>query len=303
MTLATRLATLPAPIRCALWMSLSAFGYSASAVLVRYLSGTLHIFEIAFLRNIFGLMFMLPWLMHVGLGALRTSVPGRHAVRGLFSVVNMWCLFGALALAPVADVAAITFLMPIVGSLFAVIFLKEVAGGRHWAAMFVGFLGALVVIRPGLAEFNAGLLLAVGAVLVGSTVAMMIKTLLRTDSPDTIVVYLFVSHIVFGIVPSVLVWRTPDLAEWSWLVMLGFLGMVTQRGFNRAMAVADVTVALPFNFSRLIWAALFGYLVFAEIPDFWTWTGGTVIFLASVYLARLTMRAKGGRARPPESAP
>ncbi len=283
-------------------MSLSAFGYSASAAIVRYLAGSLHVFEMAFLRNLFGLMFMLPWLMHVGWGALRTSRPGRHFVRGLFSVVNMWCLFGALSLAPLADVAAITFLMPIVGSIFAVVFLKEVASGRSWMAVLVGFLGALIVIRPGMADYNTGLLLAVGAVLAGATVAMLIKTLLSTDSPDTIVVYLFISHVVFGLVPAILVWRTPDLEGWFWLVMLGFFGMVTQRGFNRAMAVADATVALPFNFSRLIWAALFGFLVFAEIPDFWTWTGATVIFLASVYLARLNTRLKG-KETPKNSVP
>lgn len=294
--LTSRLEALPAPVRCALWMSLSAFGYSASAAIVRHLAGSLQVFEIAFLRNLFALMFMLPWLMNVGVGALKTSRLGRHVVRGMCSAVNMWCLFGALSLAPVADVAAITFLMPIVGSIFAVIFLKEVSSGRNWAAVFVGFLGALIVIRPGMAEYNAGLLLAVGAVLAGATVAMLIKTLLRTDSPDTIVVYLFLAHIVFGIVPAALVWRMPTLEGWIWLVVLGFFGMVTQRAFNRAMAVADATVALPFNFSRLIWAALFGYLAFAEIPDFWTWTGGAVVFLASVYIARLNTRLKGGTA-------
>ena len=290
-----RLEALPAPVRCALWMSLSAFGYAASAAIVRHLAGALQVFEIAFLRNLFGLMFMLPWLIHVGVGALKTSRLGRHVVRGMFSVVNMWCLFGALALAPVADVAAITFLMPIVGSIFAVIFLKEVSSGRNWAAVFVGFLGALIVIRPGMAGYDAGLLLAVGAVLAGATVAMLIKTLLRTDSPDTIVIYLFLSHTVFGIVPALLVWRMPTLEGWFWLVTLGFFGMVTQRAFNRAMAAADATVALPFNFSRLIWAALFGYLAFAEIHDFWTWIGRAVSFLASVYIARLNTRLKGGK--------
>ncbi len=285
---------LPAPVRCALWMSLSAFGYSSSAVLVRYLSGSQHIFEIAFMRNVFGLAFMAPFLMRVGLGALKTRRLGLHGVRGVCSLLNMWCLFGALSLAPVADVAAITFLMPIVGSIFAVIFLKEVSSGRNWAAVFVGFLGALIVIRPGMAEYNDGLLLAVAAVFTGSTVAMMIKTLLRTESPDTIVVYLFTAHVIFGLVPAIMVWKNPSPEEWFWLVMMGFLGMITQRGFNRAMAVADATVALPFNFSRLIWAALFGYLVFAEIPDFWTWTGATVILMASVYIARLNTRKKGG---------
>lgn len=288
--LVSRLKALPATIRCALWMSLSAFAYSASAALVRYLAGEMHIFEIAFLRNLFGLMFMLPFLMRMGADALRTAHLGRHVLRGIFSVANMWCLFGALALAPLADVAAITFLMPVVGSIFAVIFLKEVSAGRNWMAVLAAFVGALIVIRPGMTGYNPGLLLALGAVFAGATVAMMIKTLLRTDSPDTVAFYLFLSHIVFGVVPALLTWTTPSLATWGWLIVLGWLGMVTQRAFNRAMAVADATVALPFNFSRLIWSALFGFLAFSEIPDEWTWTGGTVIFAASIYLARLNTR-------------
>lgn len=274
-------------------MSLSAFGYAASAALVRYLSHTIPIFEMAFLRNLFGLLFMVPWLMRVGLGAMRTSRPGRHAVRGIVSTANMWCLFGALSLAPVADVSAITFLMPIVASILAVVFLKESSSARQWAASFIAFGGALLVIRPGMAGFNEGLMLALGAVAAGSTVATLIKSLLDTDSPDTIATYLFVSHVVVGIIPALLVWVTPSLWETALLVLLGFLGAVVQRCFNRAMLATDATIALPFNFSRLIWAALFGWLIFAEVPDIWTWSGGTVIFVCSLYIAHITTRAKG----------
>lgn len=280
--------------RAALWMSVSAFGYAASAAIVRHLTATLPVFEVAFLRNVFGLMFMLPWLMRVGLGALHTRHLGRHAVRGVVSLLNMWCLFAALSLAPVAEVSAITFLMPITASVLAVIFLKERASMRQWAAALLGFLGAMIVIRPGMAGFNAGLLFALGAVVAGSAVAIMIKTLLRTDSSDTVATYLFISHTVFGLIPALLVWRWPGPWELLWLVMLGSLATVTQRSFNRAMALADATVVLPVNFTRLIWATLFGYLAFAEIPDLWTWVGGVVIFASSIYLARLN-RSKAGK--------
>lgn len=294
MSLPPRFQSLSAPVRAALWMSASAFGYAVSAVIVRHLSKTLPVFEIAFLRNVFGLLFMVPWLMRVGLGALRTDHLGRHAVRGVFSTVNVWCLFSALALVPVADVAAISFLMPVVGSIFAVVFLKEVSSGRQWGATLAGFAGALIVIRPGMATFNAGLLFALASVLAGASVATLIKSLVRTDSPDTIATYLFISHTAFSLVPAILVWQTPSLVELFWVVMLGLFATVIQRCFNRSMALADATVALPFNFSRLIWAALFGFLVFAEIPDLWTWIGGAVIFAASIYTTRLNTRRPSG---------
>ena len=261
-----RLNAMPPVVRAAYWMTISAFGYAASAALVHHLSQRLPVFEIALARNVFGLCFMMPWLMRVGIGALRTQHLGMHATRGLMSAVNMWLLFGALSLAPIADVSAITFMMPIVASIFAVIFLKEATTFRQWMAALAGFAGALIVIRPGLADYNPGLLLAVGAVLLGSGVAMMIKSLLKYDPPDTVAVYLFGSHIVFGLVPAILVWMTPTWQELLWMVLLGYLGAVVQRAFNRAMSETDASVALPFNFTRLIWAALFGYLFFAGSP-------------------------------------
>src|SRR5690606_22910102 len=128
--------------------------------------------------------------------------------------------------------------------------------------------------------------------LAGSVISMMIKTLLRHDSADTVAVYLFLSHLVIGLVPAIVVWVTPTLEELLWMVVLGYFGALVQRAFNRSLSVADASVALPFNFSRLIWAALFGYLFFAEIPDLWTWVGGTGIFVASIWLTRITA-AKG----------
>jgi drug/metabolite transporter (DMT)-like permease len=280
---------LSAPVRAALWMTASALGYGVSAVIVRHLTRTMPVFEIVFIRNVFALLFMAPWLMRVGLGALRTDHPGRHLVRGAFSAINVWFLFGALALAPVADVAAISFLMPVVGSIFAVLFLKEVTSGRLWGATFIGFLGAVIVIRPGMAAFNLGLIFALVSVLAGATVSILIKTLVRTDTPDTIAAYLFIWHTLFSIIPAIMVWQVPSLAELFWCAMLGLFATMVQRCFNRSMALADATVVLPFNFSRLIWAALFGFLAFAEIPDLWTWVGGGVIFASSIYITRFGM--------------
>jgi drug/metabolite transporter (DMT)-like permease len=285
-----RIEDLPVTVRAAYWMLISAFGYSASIAIVHHLVDRLPIFEIALARNVFGLMFMLPWLMKVGLGAMRTSHMGKHAIRGVLSASNVWLLFAALAYAPVADVSAITFMMPIGASVLAVFILKEQTSFIQWVAIITGFAGALIVIRPGMAGFNPGLLFAVGAVCAGSLISMMIKTLLRYDSGDTVATWLFISHIVLGIVPAILVWVTPVWEDLLWLILLGYLGAVIQRTFNRSMALADATVVLPYNFTRLIWAALFGFMFFAEIPDLWTWIGGAVIFVSSIWLTRINSR-------------
>jgi len=282
-------------VRGAWWMTVSAFAYAASIAIIHHVAQELHFMQVVFLRNVFGFLFMLPWLMRVGLGALKTSRLHMHAVRGAMSALNVWFLFAALWLAPVADVAAITFMMPIVASIFAVVFLKEKTTVLRWVAIALGFAGALMVIRPGMAGYNPVLLLAVGSVLAGATVAILIKTLIRHDSADTIAFYLFVSHIVFSVGPAIYFWAAPTWEQLGWCVALGYLATVIQRNFNKAMGEADATIVLPFNFTRLIWAALFGWLFFAEFPDLWTWIGGLVIFAASIWLTRMTAGGKKTR--------
>ena len=283
---------LPVVAQAAWWMTLSAFAYAASIGIAHHLTEHLPVFEVALGRNVFAVVFMLPWLIRVGLGAMRTNHFGMHAIRGLFSAANVWFLFGALAVAPIADVSAITFMMPIVASILAVLFFRENTNLWQWVATLIGFGGALIVIRPGMADFNPGLLLAVASVIAGSAVAMLIKGLLKYDSSDTVAAWLFISHTVLGLIPAVIVWVNPSWWDVFWMVVLGYLGTVIQRAFNRSMALADATVVLPFNFTRLIWAALFGFLFFAEIPDIWTWVGGTIIFLASVWLTRIATARK-----------
>ena len=289
---AERFNTLSVVIQAAWWMTLSAFAYAASIGIAHHLTEHLPVFEVALGRNVFAVAFMTPWLMKVGLSAMRTSHFGMHAVRGLFSAANVWFLFGALAVAPIADVSAITFMMPIVASILAVLFFREKTSVWQWVATLAGFGGVLIVIRPGMADFNPGLLLAVASVIAGSAVAMLIKGLLKHDPSDTVAAWLFVSHTVLGLIPAIIVWIQPSWQEVLWMALLGYLGTVIQRAFNRSMALADATVVLPFNFTRLIWAALFGFLFFAEIPDIWTWIGGTVIFLASVWLTRISTARK-----------
>ena len=281
---------LPGPIRAAFWMTTSAMFYTVSVTIVRHLSQTLPTFEIVFFRNFLALPFMLPWLISVGLGALHTRRLGLHAVRGLFSATNLWCTFGAVAFLPVADLTAIAFLQPIIAVIAAAVFLREVIGLHRGIAIAVGFAGALIVIRPGIDAVNIGVGLALAGTMAAAIVPLFVKVLARTDPPDTIAAYLFLIHTVLALVPAIVVWRTPSLGEFAWLAALGFFAMLIHRCFNRAIVAADMSVSLPFNFTRLIWAALLGWLAFGELPDVWTWVGGTVIFGATVALGRIATR-------------
>lgn len=285
--LATRFAALPGPVRSGIWMSISAITYVISIAIGRYLAPSIEVFQIAFLRNAFAIVFMMPWLINVGLGAMRTKQIGKHVIRGFMSSTNVTLLFAAVALIPIADMSAINFLQPVIGAAIAGFVLGEVAGRKRWLAILLGFAGALLVIRPGFTEFNLGMAYALGSAIAGALVSIMIKTLVRSDPPDTIAAWLFVTQTLILLVPTLFVWQMPSIEEWGLFVFIGAMSVILQRTYNRGIQAADISIAMPFNFTRLIWAALLGWLVFAEFPDVWTWVGGTIIFVSAVWLTRL----------------
>jgi drug/metabolite transporter (DMT)-like permease len=282
-----RFNALPGAARAGIWMSMSAVTYAVMIFFGRYLAPDVPVFEIAFLRNAFAIVFMLPWLMRVGMGAMRTKRIGRHIVRGAMSSTNVTCLFFSVSYLPIADASAINFLQPLLGAVIACLFLGERASVLRWLAILLGFAGALVVIRPGLGTFNIGVAFALGSALAGAVVAIMIKTLVRTDPPDTIAAWLFVTQTLILLIPTLFVWVMPTWEQWGIFACLGLTSVVLQRCYNRGMQAADVSIAMPFNFTRLVWAALIGWMVFGEFPDLWTWIGGAVIFIASVWLTLL----------------
>ncbi len=284
--LIARFSALPGPVRSGIWMSVSAITYVISIAIGRYLAPDIEVFQIAFLRNAFAILFMMPWLMGVGIGAMRTNQIGKHILRGFMSSTNVTLLFAAVALIPIADMSAINFLQPVIGAALAGFFLGEVANRRRWLAIGMGFIGAVLVVRPGFAEFNLGIAYALGSAVAGALVSIMIKTLVRTDPPDTIAAWLFVTQSLILLVPTILVWHMPTAEQWGLFVFIGFTSVILQRTYNRGIQAADISIAMPFNFTRLVWASLFGWIVFAEFPDMWTWIGGTVIFIASVWLTR-----------------
>ncbi len=276
--------SLPGSVRAGIWMSLSAIAFVVSLAISKLLAPDIHVFQIVFLRNAFAMVFMLPWFMRVGRSALQTQRIGRHILRGTLSSINVTLLFAATAFLPIADISAINFLQPVIGAAIAVLFLGEVAGVKRWAAILVGFVGAVAVIRPGFTELNWGILFALGSTLSGAVITVLIKTLVRTDTPDTIAAWLFITQTALLVIPTAIVWKTPPPELWILIGSMGLASFILQRTFNRGIQAADVSVAMPFNFTRLIWAAVLGWAVFGDFPDVWTWIGGAIIFGASLWL-------------------
>ena len=259
--------------------------------IARHLADNLHMLLIVFWRAAFGVVFMLPWLARRGLGALRTDKIAFHGVRTVSNYGGILFLFYAATLMPFADITAIGFTRPIIGSVLAILILGEAARARRWWATLAGFAGAMIVVRPGFVDFNPGVWLVIGSVVLGGFSAILTRYMVRTDSPDTVAMYMMAFLTPISLVPALFVWRWPDGGELLWLVLIGAIGMVSQRSITRAYHAAEATVALSFDFLRLPVAALIGYVLFAERPDVWVWVGGAVICAATVTLGHRESRA------------
>jgi drug/metabolite transporter (DMT)-like permease len=276
---------LPGAVRGAAWMTLSGALFSFNAAAVRQLAGEVNGIEVAFFRALIGVPLMLPWLMGVGLAALTTRHLKLYVARGTISGANTMFWFTALGFIPVADATAISFLAPIFGSLAAVIALHEPMRLRRWTAVAIGFAGMTIILRPGFAEVNLGAGLVLASTLGVAVNAVMVKTASRTDSPDTIAFYQILIMVPVTLVPALFVWSWPSLEGWFWLGVVGLASTLAHRALGRAYAAADVTAIQPFDFVRLPFAVGFGYAMFAELPDVWTWVGGATIFVSSAYIA------------------
>ena len=296
---------LPPPTRGMLLLLGATIGFASMHAVIRIASSEQHPFEVAFFRNLFGLVFIAPFLLRHGFGALRTRKLPLHAVRGAVHVSAMLMFFLAVPITPLGTVAALSFTAPLFVTVGAVLLLGEAVRVRRIVALIAGFAGALVIIRPGMAALDPGSLLVLGSSAVWAAALILIKLLSRTESSLTMTAYMAVFLTPLSSIAAAFVWQWPTLEDLGWFALMGSVGTLGHLCLGQAFREADATVVLPVDFLRLIWSSLYGYLLFNEIPVLYVWIGGVVIFASTLYLAyreakvaRATIAAKAG-APPP----
>ena len=266
-------------------MCLSTVAFSIMHGLVRFVSEVLPPFQIAFFRNIFGLAFLLPLLMRYRFAVLRTKQIGLHALRGVINIAAMLMYFTALSISPIAKVTALGFTAPIFMAILAVIVLGERFRIYRWSAIFLGFVGILIILRPGLIVIDTGALLVIGSAVLWAVAMLIIKIQSRTESSLTIVAYMGIFLGVFSIAPALWVWQPFEIQTLGLMVLIGLFGSIAQMAISESLKETDPTALMPFDFLKLIWTAMIGAWFFAEIPDIFTWIGATVIFSSGLFIA------------------
>ncbi len=282
-------------LRAALLMLGSTMLFGLMTVAIRLASETLHTFEIAFFRNFFGLVAALPLLLRHGPDLLKTTQWPRYVFRCAIGVVSMLCGFWAIGHLPLAQAVALSYSTPIFVTIAAVVFLHEQVRGRRWAAVALGFVGVMIIVRPGTAGFSAGTLVALAAAVLSGIVSIQIKQLSKVEPADRIVLLTTLLWVPMSLLPALTVWEWPRGIAWVWVIAAGFLGTGGHMLWTRALKLGDVSALTPISFMQLPIVAVAGWLLFQERLDRWTAIGAGVIFAANAYIAhreaRLARRA------------
>ena len=283
--LATRLSGVPGPILGMANMLASASSISSINGFVVHLSYSMHVFEIAFFRQLFGFIFMSAVFLRGGLRPLMTRRLGLHVIRSVLNVIAMLAFFYGLTLEPMAKVVSLSLTAPLFATVGAVLFLGEKMNRHRWVALMLGFTGALIILRPGFQTISLGALMVLGSNAVWSVALVVIKILSRTESSVTIAIYATILQTPVALAFALFFWSTPTLEQLGYLVIIGIGGTVAQICLGEAFRYADATLVLPIDFTKLFWASLIGYLFFEQVPDIWIWPGAFVVFLAVFYNA------------------
>lgn len=268
-----------------LWM----FAYAALISLmhgsIRHVSAGMHPFEIAFFRNLFGLIAVIPWFIRLGWAPLGTKRLGLLIGRGALNTVCMLAFFTALSTTPLTEVTALSFIAPVFAAVLAIFVFGDHIGFRRWVAILIGFAGVFVVLRPGFTEIGTGQILVLFAALGWGVCLIIIKLLGRTESSVTITTYMSLVMAPLSLIPAAFFWTWPSWEQLAWLALLGTLGGFGQMAMSEAYRVADTHVLTPVDFTRLLFVATVAYLAFGEVPDIFVWIGGAMIFGATAFIA------------------
>lgn len=274
----------PPALRGIVVMVLSTLAFSSMHAAIVAVSKELHPHQIVFFRNAFGVLIFMPVILRTGVGLWRTERLGMHVLRAALNVCAMIAFFTALAITPITRVTALGFTAPLFMAVLSVLLLGERMLVFRWIALALGFAGTLVILRPGAIPLDLGSMLVIGSAFVWALTMIVIKKLSTTESSVTTTGHMILWLSLFSVVPAVLAWRHPSLEAWVLLIFIGCAGTLAQLLLAEALKQADSTTVMPYDFLKLVWAALFGYFLFGQSADVFVWLGGILVFAAGTYV-------------------
>jgi drug/metabolite transporter (DMT)-like permease len=265
---------------------------------VKFLSDDLHPIIICFYRCLMGLILITPFVARNNFQALQTDNMRLQIFRALINIISMICWFSAISMMHFEKATALGFTTPLFTTVLAVLILGEVIRFHRTAALLLGFVGILIIIRPGYMPFEFGTVLMLIASFSFSFVLIFVKKLSATDSSLTIIFYHLLYMTPAFFILSLFYWENINFNQLIIFILMGASGLLSHWCLAQAFKMSDTTFVMPLQFTKLIWASLIGLFIFAEQPDIWTWVGGVIIFISVVYITYREAFKKKGTSKP-----
>ena len=238
----------------------------------------LNVFTTGFLRFFFGFLIITPYILKTRFEVFSTKNLKIHILRSALNLPAMLLGFAALAMLPLEKMTAIHFIVPIIVTILAVIFLKEKIYLYRSIALVMGFLGMLIILRPGIIDISIGIYMALISSLIWSVVIILTKKVSKDDSAITILSHQYVYMSLFSFPLVIYFWDQPSLKTIIFILCAAMSGTILHIALNHAYKLVDVTMTQPYSFLGLVVSSIIGYFVFSDKPDFYTWLGASVIF-------------------------
>ncbi|MBU6338423.1 MAG: DMT family transporter [Rickettsiales bacterium] len=261
---------------------LACFLASVLIALVRYLSENFHILFIVMVRNFFGLLFFLPQILIDYKSVFKTSKLKLHIFRGTNGLASMMIWFHVVTVLPLSEAVSISFIIPIITTLVAMIYLKEKVTSKNWIGCFVGFVGILIILRPGFKEFNNAYFYSFASVILWVISNIIIKVMTKTEKPQTIVAYMSLVMLICSIPFALPHLKAIGFVDLLWFAALGLVSNLLHIFISTAYTKADLSYVQPFDFTRLVFTAIISYFAFDEVIDFWVIVGSLIILFGVI---------------------
>jgi len=245
----------------------------------------LNVFTTGFLRFLFGFLIIAPYILKTKFKVFSTKNLKIHILRSSLNLPAMLLGFAALAMLPLEKMTAIHFIVPIIVTILAVIFLKEKIYLYRSIALVMGFLGMLIILRPGIIDISIGIYMALLSSLIWSVVIILTKKVSKDDSAITILSHQYVYMTLFSFPLFIYFWDQPSLKTIIFILCAAMSGTILHIALNHAYKLVDVTMTQPFSFLGLVVSSIIGYFVFSDKPDFYTWLGASVIFCGVILIS------------------
>ena len=264
-------------IRAAFWMSGALVSFMAMAIAGRQLSAELTTFQVLFFRSLVGLAVVTALLQRAGWAHVKTHAIGTHLLRNIAHFGGQYGWFYGIALIPLTEVFAIEFTVPIWTALMATFLLHERMTGARALAVALGFVGVLVILRPGVTAISPAALAVLGSAFCYAISHVFTKRLSSTQTPLTILFYMTVIQLPLGLLPALTRWVWPSAASWPWILVVATTALSAHYCLTRAFQLADASVVIPLDFLRLPLIAVVGFFAYGEPLDIWVLFGALIV--------------------------